>query len=49
MRALPGDTEFFGDMRDRTPGVDDAFDQQRSPANGESGINVRQENLLASG
>ncbi len=49
MSALPGNTQFLRDVRNRTMFAQNSFDQQSPPTNRESGISVRQENLLASG
>jgi hypothetical protein len=49
MSALSGNTEFLGNMSDRPMITKHSLDKQGPPTSGESGINVRQENLLASG
>jgi hypothetical protein len=49
MSALPGNPELLGDVSDRPMITQHSLDQQSPPTSGESGINVRQENLLASG
>jgi hypothetical protein len=47
--ALPRNTEFLRNMSYRAAIKQNPFDQQNPAANGQTSINVRQENLLASG
>lgn len=47
MSALAGDAEFFRDVSDGSTVENDSLDEQDPPANGQTGINVGQENLLA--
>lgn len=49
MSALPRNPELFGDMRDWSMLPENTLDKQQPSANIQTGINVRQENLLASG
>jgi hypothetical protein len=48
MGALPRNTQFLGDMRNRATIHNNPLDKQNPATNGQAGINVRQENLLAS-
>jgi hypothetical protein len=46
MRALPGDAEFFGDMRDRAPGQD-TLDKDQTAGNSQPRVTVDHEKAFS--
>ena len=49
MRTLSGDAKLFGDVSDGAVSIDHSVYEKSSPVEGESGVTVGHENLLASG